>query len=84
MAKLTTAQRDRLKPSDFALPSRIHKGKRGAKITRGAYPIENAAHARDALGRARKNEKRRTFLYVARKVKRRYPSIHVAALDGKR
>jgi len=39
MAKLTTAARKRLKPSDFALPG-------------GRFPVEDKAHARDAKARA--------------------------------
>ena len=39
MAKLTTARRNKLPTSDFALPGR-------------RYPIEDKAHARDAKARA--------------------------------
>jgi hypothetical protein len=39
MAKLTTAARNKLPASDFALPGR-------------RYPIEDKAHARDAKARA--------------------------------
>ncbi len=40
MAKLTTAQRNKLPASKFALPSERK------------YPVENKAHARNALARA--------------------------------
>jgi hypothetical protein len=44
MAKLTMADRRKLPRSDFAVPSKAP----GA----GSYPIEDAAHRRDALSRA--------------------------------
>ena len=48
MAKLTTAARKALPPSEFALPAR--KGKDGKNAAgRGAFPIPNKSHARAAL-----------------------------------
>lgn len=83
VSRLTTRRRDKLPRKDFALPERIHKGKRGAKITRGAYPIENHRHAVDALARAAHDETRRTYLKIARRVKKRFPKMHIAALEKK-
>ena len=48
MAKLTTTSRNRLPAKDFALPGK-GKGKSGKGS--GAYAIENASHARNALAR---------------------------------
>lgn len=45
MAKLTTAKRKSLKPSQFAGPD-------------GSYPVEDRAHAIDAKGRATQEENR--------------------------
>jgi hypothetical protein len=62
MAKLTTRARKALKTSQFAGPDR-------------SYPIEDAAHARNALARVSQHgtpaEKKR----VRGAVKRRYPNI---------
>jgi hypothetical protein len=62
MAKLTYEQRQELPKDDFAFPR-----------TR-RYPIEDAAHARDAL--ARSSGKPEHAAVVAA-VKRRYPEIDV-------
>jgi hypothetical protein len=74
MAKLTYAQRMRLKSSQFAEP------------TLRKYPIENEAHARNALARVTQfgtdGEKRIVRLAVAKK----YPQIkdvHYYVQNGK-
>ena len=63
MAKLTAAQRNALPRSDFAQPSKRK------------YPINDKAHARNALARVSQHgtadEKRK----IRRKVAQRYPSI---------
>ena len=45
MSKLTTTQRDKLPPKEFALPEKR------------AYPIEDKAHARNAKARAAQQRK---------------------------
>jgi len=63
VAKLTAAQRNALPRSDFAQPSKRK------------YPINDKAHARNALARVSQHgtadEKRK----IRRKVAQRYPSI---------
>ena len=67
MARLTAAQRRRLPKSDYAIPSKAPKS--------GSYPINDKAHARNALARVSQHgtadEKRK----IRRKVAQRYPSI---------
>lgn len=51
MAKLTAAKRKRIPKKDFGLPK--EKGKDGEnKAGRGAYPMPDKAHARNAKARA--------------------------------
>lgn len=52
MAKLSTRARKAIPKRDFALPARRGKtptGRKGNKAGRGAFPIEDKAHARAAL-----------------------------------
>lgn len=65
MAKLTTKERKALPPSDFALPGRN-------------YPIENAAHARDALARVAQNGTATEIAAVHRAVRAKYPHMVLA------
>lgn len=67
MARLTTSARKRLSTKSFALPGRH-------------YPIEDKAHARDALARASGNATPAEQATIRRKVKAKYPSIKVAKL----
>lgn len=60
--KLTTAARDNLKDSDFALPGR-------------RYPIHDLAHARNALARVAQNGTPEEKEIVRRKVHQRYPEV---------
>jgi hypothetical protein len=62
MAKLTTAGRKRIKPKNFALPGR-------------RYPIEDRAHARNALARVSQFGSSSEKARVRAAVKRKYPSI---------
>lgn len=78
MARLTTTQRQSLPKTSFALPGNISKGPRGGKETRGAYPIPDKAHARDALARVSANGTPAEKATVRAKVKATYPSINVA------
>jgi hypothetical protein len=52
VAPLTTAQRKRLKPSQFGLPERARTPRQRAQS--GNYPEENKAHAANAKARALK------------------------------
>lgn len=62
MARLTTSARKHLKASSFAGPDR-------------SYPIEDAAHARNALSRVAQHGSSAVKAEVRAKVHRRYPSI---------
>ena len=64
MAIITTEQRNKLKDSDFALPSR-------------RYPIHDEVHARNALARVAQNGTSHEQFMVQMKVHRRYPDIDV-------
>ena len=66
MSKLTAWQRHRIPKGEFAIPEKAPGS--------GSYPIEDQAHARDALARSSgKPEHAR----VVAAVKRRYPEIEV-------
>jgi hypothetical protein len=62
MAKLTTAKRESLPKGDFVFP----------KTRR--YPIEDAAHARDALARSSGKPE---HAEVVAAVRRKYPEIDI-------
>lgn len=62
MAKLTAATRKAIKAKNFALPGR-------------RYPIEDAAHARNALSRVSANGTASEKARVRAKVRKKYPSI---------
>lgn len=68
MSVLNAAARNALKTSDFALPKER------------AYPIHDAAHARDALSRVAQYGTPEEKAKVRAAVKRRYPKIDVG--DG--
>jgi hypothetical protein len=63
MAKLTSAARKALPKQDFALP-----GKR-------AYPVPDAAHARNALARVAQHGTPAQQAQVKAKVAKKFPSI---------
>ena len=63
MAKLSAADRKKLKDSDFAEPDRRK------------YPIEDETHARDALARVAQNGSEAEQKQVRKKVEERYPEI---------
>jgi hypothetical protein len=67
MAKLTTAKRNSLSSSTFALPGR-------------RYPINDEAHARNALARGSQHASPSELATIRRKVHAKYPSISVAGL----
>ena len=62
MTKLTTATRKKLPNSKFALPGR-------------RYPIEDEAHARNALARVSQDGTPAEKTTVRRKVHRLFPSL---------
>ncbi len=70
MARLTTAQRDRLPDSDFLGPNRT-------------YPAEDAAHARNALSRGAQNASSGLQASIKRKVASRYPGIEQGKGGGR-
>lgn len=62
VAKLTAAARSKIKPSNFALAG-------------GRYPIEDKAHARNALSRVSQNGSSAEKAQVRAKVHSKYPGI---------
>lgn len=72
MAKLTTAKRQSLKSSQFALPGRgTGKGGKGP----GSYPIPDKSHARNALSRVAQHGSSAEKAKVRAKVHAKYPGI---------
>ena len=71
MAKLTYKQRKHLKKTDFALPAKRHGGK-------GGYPIEDEAHARNALARIAEYATPAEIAKVRRAVHKKFPKIKEA------
>ncbi len=75
MPRLTYAARKHMPSSSFALPGKREGGK-------GGYPIEDAAHARNALARVAQHGSPEEKKRVRAKVHARYPNIgqhgHVA------
>lgn len=72
--KLSARERRDLPKSDFALPG---KGKGPEGKGSGAYPINNASHARNALARVSQHGSPAEKERVKKAVKRKFPSIHV-------
>jgi hypothetical protein len=68
MARLTAAVRKHLPRGQFALPSKRSGGK-------GGYPINDKAHARNALARVSQFGTPSQKAKVRAAVHRRYPSI---------
>jgi hypothetical protein len=62
MAKLTTASRKKIPTNEFALPGR-------------RYPIEDEAHARNALSRVSQDGTAAEKATVRRKVHRLFPNL---------
>jgi hypothetical protein len=69
---LTAAGRRRLPSSDFALPG---KGQGPEGKGSGAYPIEDKAHARNALSRVAQHGSSAEQAAVRRKVHAKFPGI---------
>lgn len=70
MSVLTTKQRDRLSDSKFGLPEKR------------AYPIQDEAHARNALARAAQDATPAEQAEIRRRVHALYPAIKVAGRKG--
>ncbi len=68
MARLTTSQRKALPTRDFAVPAKAPGP--------GSYPIEDAAHARNALARS---SGKPVAAQVRAKVRAKYPGMGAAA-----
>ena len=68
MARLTYGERKQLPKSSFAAPGKRQGGK-------GGYPINDAAHARNALARVSQFGSPALKAQVRAKVHARYPSI---------
>jgi hypothetical protein len=62
MAKLTTADREKIPTGEFALPGR-------------RYPVEDEAHARNALSRVAQDGTPAEKAAVRRKVRRLFPGL---------
>lgn len=74
MARLTYKKRKSMPKSAFAVPAKKTKTNPAGK---GAYPIQDEAHARNALARVSQHGTPEEKATVRRKVKARYPGINV-------
>jgi hypothetical protein len=72
MAKLSTAARNKMPSSSFALPGK-GKGPKGKGA--GSYPIPDPGHARNALSRVAQHGTPAEKATVRAKVHAKYPSI---------
>ena len=70
MAKLTTKARNKIPSKDFAGPDR-------------SYPVEDAAHARNALARAAQHASPELKAKIRAKVHRKFPNIHIEGAASK-
>lgn len=75
MAKLTYGERKDMKSSEFALPSKRKGGK-------GGYPIEDKAHARNALSRVSRFGTPEEKAKVRSAVHRKFPGIGKKSKKG--
>jgi len=72
MSKLTYSARKSMPKSSFALPAKKSAGNPSGK---GAYPIPDANHARDALSRVSANGSPAEKKEVREKVHKKFPGI---------
>ena len=72
MAKITTARRNALPKSEFALPG---KGEGPEGKGSGSYPIDTANRARNALARGAQHASPAELAAIKRRVHERFPSI---------
>lgn len=80
MARITAGERKKLPSRDFALPG---KGKGEGGKGPGAYPIDTANRARNALSRVSEHGTSSEKASVRSAVKRKYPSIKESKGKGK-
>jgi hypothetical protein len=73
MAELSAAGRKRIPQSNFAIPAKARTA--GAKAKSGNYPIQDKAHARNALARVSQHGTSAEKAQVRAAVKRKYPDI---------
>ena len=79
MAVLTTKARQKLPSKSFALPGKgTGKGGKGP----GSYPIQDKAHARNALARVSQHGSPSEKATVRAKVKSKYPEIGKKQMGG--
>lgn len=78
MAELNAAARKRIPSSDFAIPSKAGSSK--AKAKSGNYPIQDRAHAANALARSSGKPE---AAQVKAAVKRKYPDMGKPKNQGK-
>ncbi len=84
MSALTYGERKDMPKKDFALPKEKDKSNPAGK---GAYPIEDQAHARDALARVSAHGTPEQKEEVREKVEKKYPGIEQSKgeeAEGKR
>ena len=80
MAVLSSKRRQSLPKSSFALPGKGEgPGGKGA----GAYPVNDAAHARNALARVSQHGTPAEKKAVRAKVAAKFPGIAVSGKKGK-
>jgi hypothetical protein len=72
MARLSYQERKSIPKKSFAIPSKKTEGNPAGK---GAYPIPDAAHARNALARVSQHGSSAEKSAVRAKVHTRYPNI---------
>ncbi len=70
MSRLTTRERKALRPSQFAIPP--------TKTHPGEYPVEDKAHARDALSRVSANGTPHEKAVVRKAVREHFPGMKVS------
>lgn len=73
MAELSSKGRAKVKTKDFAIPSKAKTPE--AKKESGNYPIQDKAHARNALSRVAQHGNPSEKARVRAAVKKKYPDI---------
>jgi len=81
LPKLTYQQRKKMPKSSFVFPGEKTKGNPAGK---GAYPIPDIAHARNALARVAANGTPAEKAAVKAKVYAKYPQLRPKAKKGKK
>lgn len=81
MATLTYGKRKAMKKTSFAIPSKKNKDNPAG---RGAYPIEDKAHARAALARVSANGTPAEKAKVRAAVSKKYPDMAMKNMPDKK